>query len=341
VLLCNMSLEQPQIDIVQAKVFVYTLPFQSAMQFKHVKLHRRKGLLLKLVDINGANYFSEIAPLPGFSDETFAQVKTEIIKILSDDISMLTKKKSHYKSVQFTLDTVFINSEERLKRQQPNIDNVPLLHGNCELIAEQYQQLDYPNLIKLKIARQSVDADIATFQMLCELNPLLKIRCDANQAWNKQQATQFFSAINTLQLDYIEEPTSNHQTNLNIADKYQVYLGLDESLQPSYFSYQHHHCIKAFIIKPTLIGNLKKIDQLVSLSIQHGLTINFSSSFESVIGLQTLKGLASHYLAQKNTQKPVISLGIDTLKYFNSALLMDEQKMEQDCQQLEVLWSSH
>ncbi len=311
------------------------------MQFQAFQLDHREGLILQLIDNEGGKYLSEIAPLPGFSKETFTDVKTEMINMLATKWCQLAKYNSHYKSIQFALDSLFINCGKKVKTQQAEVDNIPLLQGDKISIEAQYKNLGQVNLIKLKVARECVDSDIAVFNMLCQLNPLLKIRCDANQAWSKQQAASFFSAINTQQLDYIEEPTCNHQTNLALAEQYNVYLGLDETLQNSDFCYQHHHSIKAFIIKPTLIGHLKKIDQLVSIAQKYGLMLSFSSSFESVIGLQALKNLASYYIAQPKSQALVISLGIDTLKYFDSTMLIDAQKMEQDCQQLELLWTSH
>ena len=36
---------------------------------------------LQIIDKNGVNRFAEIAPLPGFSKETFAQVKQEMIQM--------------------------------------------------------------------------------------------------------------------------------------------------------------------------------------------------------------------------------------------------------------------
>lgn len=311
------------------------------MQFQAFQLDHREGLILQLIDNEGQKYVSEIAPLPAFSKETFTDVKTEMINMLETQWRQLAKYKSHYKSIQFALDSLFINLVTEVKTQQAEVDNIPLLQGDNISIAAQYKNLGYVNIIKLKVARECVDSDIAIFNMLCQLNPLLKIRCDANQAWSEQQAATFFSEINTQQLDYIEEPTCNHQTNLILAEQYNLYLGLDETLQHSDFCYQYHHCIKAFIIKPTLIGHHKKIDLLVSIAQQHGLMLSFSSSFESVIGLQTLKNLANYYLVQPNNQALVISLGIDTLKYFDSTVLIDTQKIEHDCQQLELLWTSH
>ncbi|WP_022939855.1 o-succinylbenzoate synthase [Psychromonas hadalis] len=335
--MCHKITDLP---LVQAKLFIYQQSFKIAMQFKTVKLSCREGLILQLIDKAGESYFAEIAPLPGFSKETLTNVTVEMRKLLASDHltkHQLMKYRSPYQSIQFALDSLFTTTSKSSK-QQVNIDNVPLLQADNDLISQQYQSLNKPNLIKLKVARDSLEADILNFQQLCQLNPNIKIRCDANQNWTKQQAAQFFSAINVKQLDYIEEPTSSHHSNLQLAEQYQFQLGLDETLQQANFNYLHHHSIKALIIKPSLIGSREKTDKLVSFAQKHRLQVSFSSSFESALGLQQIKNLAAHYHSQYKNQL-TISLGIDTLKYFTGTHLMNMKQLQQDCLQLECLCS--
>ncbi|GLS90671.1 o-succinylbenzoate synthase [Psychromonas marina] len=326
--------------ITEVTLYAYTLPFHKPMQFKQYQLQSRDGLILQLSMHNGINHFVEIAPLPGFSHERLADVKKQVMTLLASSLDKLLTYKSNYASVQFAFSALTIdNSDQAIKIA---MDNIPLLQGTQSQVKQQYQRLDHPVLIKLKVARTSITEDIATFQSLCELNPALKIRCDANQAWNKQQAIQFFSRINVQQLDYIEEPTNNHQLNLQLAEQYQVPLGLDETLQQPNFDYQHNQYVRAFIIKPTIIGDRQKIDKLVSIAMQQDINISFSSSFESVVGLQQLKTLANHYAnIYPNNHNSTISLGIDTLKFYDSALLVNEKQIAEDCQKLEVLWTSN
>jgi len=327
-------------QFTRAKLFAYKLPFKVKMQFKQHQLHCREGLILQLTDNSGALHFSEIAPLSGFSVETLTEVKQEVIQLLSGGLENLITHAHHLNSLQFALDSLFLSNKIAANDPLISIDTIPLLQGNCEKIFSQYKKLGNANLIKLKVARAPVKTDIENFQTLCRLNPELKIRCDANQAWNKQQASQFFSAINTQQLDYIEEPTDNHQVNLALAEQYSIQLGLDETLQKANFSFQPHECISAFIIKPTIIGSKEKIDRLVSSATKFDIKVSFSSSFESIVGLQQLKRLASSYCLNQSTRGLLISLGIDTLKYFDSSLLQDMNNIEKDSQQLELLWTS-
>ena len=329
-----MSNKQYPNVINQATLFAYQLPFKRAIAFKQYVLTEREGLIVRLTDSCGVNRFAEISPLPGFSHETLAEVKLEMMALLSSSNMQLSEHKSHFSSIQFALNSL-LPAHSNALTNHCSIDNIPLLQGNKEQIIQQYLQLNKPNLIKLKVARETVNIDIATFQSLCQLNPKLSIRADANQAWNAQQADLFFSAINVQQLDYIEEPTGDHDANVLLAERHQATIALDETLQQPDFNYQHHHMVKAFIIKPTIIGSREKIDQLVSIASRQGMEISFSSSFESIVGIQALQALANHYLT--TYPQLAISLGIDTLKFFDGDLLINKKNIEQDCLQLEVL----
>jgi O-succinylbenzoate synthase len=341
-----MSNKQDTMGVSKATLYTYQIPFKVSMTFKQYQLRYREGVILQLTDSNRINHYIEFSPLPGFSQETLYDVKKQLIPLLSESLDNLSADKHHAPCIQLALDylPIYLRGEATVgfitpqKKSLTSIDNIPLLQGSSKQILALYQSLKQPTLVKLKVGRSLVSEDIVTFQSLCNLNPNIKIRCDANQAWNKQQAELFFSHININYLDYIEEPTNNHQRNLELAEQFNAPLGLDETLQQVDFTYQHSRFIRAFIIKPTIIGSKQKIDQLVSIAIEKDIIVSFSSSFESIIGIQQLIKLANYYATKK--RQPTISLGIDTLKYFNSTQLIDVKKIAGDCANLEVLWTS-
>jgi len=318
----------------QAKLFYYQLPFIRPMTFNGQTLACREGLILQLMDQSGHCSFTEIAPLPGFSKETLQQATKQIISLLNNKLKSKKQRNELYPSVRFALDCALHKTPATVKIN--NLDAVPLLQGNNASVLKQYRSLNCPALIKLKVARQCVANDVLLFKQLSTLNASLAIRCDANQAWSAPQADEFFSHIERRKLAYIEEPTRGYQDNLELAEKYQISLALDETLQDINFNYQRHDCVKAFILKPTLIGSLQRLQRFIDIARQQQLQVHISSSFESVVGLQQLAYLANTY--QKECR---LSLGIDTLKYFQPGLLTGRQQIKQDLQKLECLWSSN
>jgi len=319
----------------QARLLRYQIPFSCPLSFNGQRLTEREGLILQLQDKNGRCSFGEIAPLPGFSNETLAQASAQIITLLKQGITALNQHSELlYPSVQFALDNAL--QQTPLTAKMSNRDIIPLLQGDNSQIISAYLSLNKPLLIKLKVARQSVQQDILLFTQLTCLNPLLAIRLDANQAWTRDQASQFFSRVNTRQLDYIEEPTPSLSDNLHLAQRYRIGLALDETLQRPDFCYQKSKQIKALILKPMLIGSLSRVQHFINIAREQQLLVSISSSFESVIGLLQLACLAQRY-----KKEAAVSLGLDTLKYFQPALLTDKNRIEQDLQLLECLWRSH
>jgi O-succinylbenzoate synthase len=320
--------------IINAKLFYYQLPFYKAINFNSHRLKDRQGLVLQLQHAQGDFSYGEIAPLPGFSCETLIQSKEQIISYLDSGLSPLSPQADFYPSVNFGLDCALQGLP--ITAEALNIDPVPLLQGDNIASIAQYKKLNKPALVKLKVARQNIDTDIRLFNQLVSLNPSIMIRCDANQQWLESQAGRFFKNINRQHLDYIEEPTPLHAINLELGKHYQIGLGLDETLQDTAFNFQAHSSIKALVLKPTLIGSITRLEKFIEIAAQQNIQVHISSSFESIIGLKQLTALANIY--QKRCS---LTLGIDTLKYFQQGPLTKSQWVSTDLEQLECIWKSH
>ncbi|WP_354622990.1 o-succinylbenzoate synthase [Psychromonas sp. MME2] len=318
--------------IAQAKLFIYQLPFKVPLNFKGQLLTYRSGLILQLQDEQGRYGLGEIAPLAGFSRETLVEARDQIIAHLSTATHPLNKLQNGYPSVQFGLENAL--NYTPFSRVASCTESIPLIQGSADQVIEHYLALQKPNLIKLKVARHRVSDEVQLFNQLARLNRHLKIRCDANQAWDFQQADDFFSQIEIEQLDYIEEPTASHLHNIRLAQRHRFFLALDESLQDKDFVYQHHPAIKAFVLKPMLIGTRQRIDYFIAIAKQHHLQVSFSSSFESVLGLSQITHLADRYRGVD------INLGLDTLKYFQAQQLTKSNQIVTDIETLECLWTS-
>lgn len=327
----------------QAKLFRYRLPFKIPVLFRGVKLTAREGVILQVQKGNGEFNFAEIAPLPGFSKETLQQAVTQVIEILNKQLLGNKAKNTIstvalYPSVQFALDCIVHNVP--ISELSATAENIPLLQGDNESVLKQYLHLNKPDRIKLKIARQSITEDIKLFSALSALNKNLLLRCDANQGWSFQQAALFFANIDTQLIDYIEEPTTSLSDNIALAERYHVHLALDESLQETHFLYRHHQCFKALILKPTLIGSLDRLNYFITIAKKFHLSVSISSSFESPVGLMQLA-----FLARQWPKEVDVSYGLDTLKFFESAILdkkFDKKSpLNQQIHQLECLWTSN
>lgn len=320
-----MSIEQlePLFKTKGKKLSLYrfSLPFNKTINFNGHHLNRREGLWL-IEHLSGDSIsIGEICPLPGFSQETLEQCEQHILAQLQ-----ATKKAPFFThSVLASVDFALFCLQQKLPWKTPpitstdqsSLPNVPLLQGSYTEVIKRYQNLNYPELVKLKVARLSVDEDINLLLALIQQNPTIRFRLDANQQWSAEQYTRFLSHIDSHYIDYIEEPTACLRSNLNISERFEVMIGLDECLL-TLAEIPQHHTIKALIIKPTLIGHPLRLHALLLHAQQQQLSVSISASFESPIALNQLQYLAQQW--RRETQLS-ISLGLDTLQAFEKNVI--------------------
>lgn len=327
----------------QLSLYYFSLPFKQAINFKGHKLTAREGLWLIEHNPSGHDFIGEICPLPGFSQETLAQCQQQLLTQLLVKNEPVNHTKSSLDtgsllpSVSFALFCLQQQipwqaaTKNELKKHD-SLPSVPLLQGQPSEIITRYQLLQHPQKVKLKVARATILEDVGVLKNLIGLNPDIHFRLDANQQWTASQYTEFLTLIENKYIDYIEEPTASLTDNITISEQFKVSIALDESLldrsllnadllSESRLNEQLipvHSCIKALIIKPTLIGYPERIDMLLKHAQQHQLSVSISASFESPFALNQLHYLAKQWQQQSNLN---ISLGLDTLHAFQAHII--------------------
>lgn len=314
-------------------LYRFSLPLKKTINFKGHHLNTREGLWLIEHNPHGQDYIGEVSPLPGFSQETLAACQTQLINALQVRTSTnqdMCKQQTNHQQAHLT--TPFLPSvsfalfclqqripwalQTRNVAQDITLITIPLLQGSLNEIIKRYRELNYPATVKLKVARLSVAEDIKVIKSLIELNPTVQLRLDANQQWTAIQYIDFLKTIDCKCIDYIEEPTLSIEDNISLSTQFKVSIALDESLLICH-ALPTSNCIKALIIKPTLIGYPAHIQALLTHAQQQQLSLSISASFESPIALQQLAYLAKQW--QQQTQLKV-SLGLDTLHVFSSSI---------------------
>lgn len=327
----------------QLSLYHFSLPFKQAINFKGHQLTAREGLWLIEHNPFGDDFIGEICPLPGFSQETLAQCQQQLLVRLSVRNEPANHAQSDLytgsllPSVSFSLFCLqqqipWQNVAENELKKHESLPSVPLLQGQPSEIIARYQLLKHPQKVKLKVARGTILEDVNILKSLIQLNPDIHFRLDANQQWTASQYTEFLTLIENKYIDYIEEPTASLTDNITISEQFKVSIALDESLldqsllntvllSESRLNEQLipiHSCIKALIIKPTLIGYPERIDMLLKHAQQQQLSISISASFESPFALNQLHYLAKQWQQQSNLN---ISLGLDTLDAFQDHII--------------------
>ncbi len=300
--------------IDQARIYHYRLPLSRSLPLKGTILHHRQGCILELTS-GGRTVYGEAAPLPDFSQESLSDVEQQLDRLCCHLLRSEKISETLYPSVEFALSSALWMLDQY--NWKPVNNSVPLLYGDTADILLRLQQWrsDWPAEFKLKIGNASEEADIARInEVLTCLPESVKLRLDANQRWNLQQALNVCSQINPQRIAYIEEPTANPDDFTVIHNTTGVFFALDETLQHPEYVYNSMDGLAALVIKPSLVGGVKRCESLIQAAKFNQVRAVFSSTFESQLGILMLQQLSAHWVPDELP-------GLDTLSVMSGSLV--------------------
>lgn len=323
------------LELKSARLYKFSVPFKHPLDLKHTTLYQRDGLILVLTDTSGHVGLGEISPLPGFSRET---METAIYKttMLVDRMINFGELTAHQHARRYTSwenrtapSVVHFGVETALLSLLANARKISLgamLYGSStnkipinglirssisdwvpeanSLVNEGYQTL------KIKVGRINSVMEARGIQEIREsVGPDIKLRLDANRSWDLDTAIAFGKAVKAANIEYIEEPTQNPAELPRFFDACGVHFAFDETLHqiidPT-ISFEAYTGLRAFVLKPTLIGCTARFIALVNQAREEGIYPVISSSFESDVGLAALAQLAGSISGDE------VAVGLDT-----------------------------
>ncbi len=319
-------------------LFQYRVPLVTTLKLGGAVLYEREGLLVRLASSTGAVGWGDVAPLPGFSLESLAEARQQMIAqrealrgwfITSDWLELEGAFVHHLgaqglaPSVRFGLELALWNLHAAAQGQtlaqlltpQPRAEvslNGLLMGASTEIVekARCMREARY-RAVKLKIGRESIDEAIYRVREVGRaLGPDVRLRLDANRAWSFDEAMAFARGIAGVPIEYIEEPLQDPKRLPELAEQYQMPLALDETLtEVSVEALGVHQYARAVILKPTLLGGFVPVLRMARRASTLGMTPVLSASFETGIGLQGLVALAA--AVNKND----VAAGLDTYRW--------------------------
>ena len=218
--------------IAEFHLYQYALQLKQSLTFGDKSFDLRSGYAIELKDESGAVSFGEVAPLDGYSDESQAEVKGELLRLrralIGYEIPANLEELSggfenwlaDYKlspSVRFGFESAVLLlmaehrrvSLARLLSDDP-LDTLPvsaLLTGNHDTVVSQVRsrfEAGY-STFKLKVGRGSIEGDI---RLTREVRDLIgedaTLRLDANRRWTKDEYEQFARGVHGCDIDYVE-----------------------------------------------------------------------------------------------------------------------------------------
>lgn len=330
--------------ILSLNVSKYKIPFKFPLTVNNRILTSREGLVVQLMNSNGVTGFGEIAPFPGLHKENLDKVFAELHQ-LWPYLNKTIADKSFYKingefekwlgsgnlspSTKFGIELALLNlvaaSEKKplyallSESYTPYIKLNGLLAGSPASVYTQAKRLveqGYQTL-KIKVGRQPIKNDIRMIQNLRNIiGEDIDIRLDANRAWSLEDAIIFGNAVAECKIEYIEEPLKAPEEVSKFYGKTAMPVALDETLADIPLSkYVPEECIKAFVLKPSILGGIEKTVKICRRAEDNGIVPVISSTFDSGITLTALAQIAAIYTS------PDTAMGLDTYKWLKEDLL--------------------
>jgi o-succinylbenzoate synthase len=142
---------------------------------------------------------------------------------------------------------------------------------------------------KLKLGASSLDEDLARASAArLGLGPAIRLRGDANGAWNDRSALEALAAVAQFDFDFIEQPLpADDVAGLARLRRHSaVRIAVDESVSTEERALRviAAEAAQVFVLKPAMLGGAARALEIATLVHKAGSEVVFSHAFESAVG---------------------------------------------------------
>jgi len=262
----------------------YALRFKHPWQTSRGVLQTRQGRLLRLQSADGLTGWGDCAPLPEFG-------------INEDAATAFAEECAHLDLIaqQAGLPlNAWLSGEPPVSNLTINRNFGPILKCTPDALADAADAGF--SVLKLKVGVAPVSDEISALHQLAGAMPTgLRLRLDANLAWNFTDAQNFIAACAGLPIEGLEEPLA--EPTFDFLQKLQSTaafpLAIDESIHLLDAHFFRHPPVGRIVIKPTRHGGLLASVELALRASASGLEVVVTSSLESACGLLACAHLAA------------------------------------------------
>jgi len=283
----------------------------------------RRGVILTLEEEDGACGYGESAPLPGFGLETLASsvaalrlaskyllgVPRERYGDAIEDLHRLAPVMASpcarhaidlafhdlmacwsKKPIARLLDDLHAVDEVPVNAALPRLLREDLVKAAMALSAEGYRTL------KLKVGGIPIDEDVARVRAVRDaIGRDVRLRIDANRAWNEVEAIEALRALGDVGLEYCEEPVSDPEGMARVKNAVHVPIAADESVVDldSARRLLESDAADVLVLKPMALGGLHPARTIAGMAREHGADVVVTTMLETPVGRRGALHLAA------------------------------------------------
>lgn len=291
----------------------YVLPLISAWPgVRDQQMTQRRGWLVSIGDGNHQGY-GDCAPFPQAGTESHPQALPLLQQTGSREwgdigalLSILETKRADFPAACHALETAALDLQGRksgiplrrlLNASAGDQIRVNAFSGSiCKENALKSRHQGF-KIIKLKAGIHDLEEELRCLRRLCKaLPPPVRIRLDANGAWNMDKALFFLDAIADLPIESLEEPLRSPDLAgfSRLQSQSPITLALDESLQQMNLD-EVLSCtnIRRLVLKPGVLGGLRYSYAMANKAAAAGKESVITSLVESAVGIHAACQLAT------------------------------------------------
>jgi len=145
--------------------------------------------------------------------------------------------------------------------------------------------------VKLKVGSASPEVDIARVaEVRRRVGPAMRIRIDANGAWDEASALRVLRAIAPIDIEYAEDPVEGDCPALRGTG---VPIALDARTLEAGWAVVRSRGVHALVLKPMALGGPTPTRELAVAAIEAGLVVTITSCFDTPVGIAGALHLAA------------------------------------------------
>ena len=287
----------------------YALSFDPPQKTGHGHFRVRSGLLVALSDTQGRTGWGDVAPWPGFSDQSLPKLRQGLVRA---SIGLLLRPTLPVKSTEqlrHYLEQISLPNEGRygvelamldllgqrlgisitqLLNPEARVQTLPICRGVSSIEEAQSCISLGVRHLKLKVGVLPLWDDVARIRALRNaVGPETAIRVDANGAWDIATARQACDQLSPYGLEWIEQPISPvHPSDWSALRGRSCTIAIDESAcDPNMRTrIMTEGLADVLVLKPSFLGGLLKARSLALEARKRGMRFAISDGWESGIG---------------------------------------------------------
>lgn len=335
--------------ITQVRLLAYALPLRRGWRSAAGGFTRREGWLIRMDDAAGRTGLGDCAPLPQAGTESRARAQARLeswrgrltgmtAEAALAELDGLRDAPAARCGLEMALIDLlargaglsaarWLNPRAR-ERFRVNAQAGALLRPRRSELARA-AAVGKPAVVKLKVGLARVDAELACLRALVRDWPGLRLRLDANRAWDWPAARRFIDGCADLPVESIEEPLRNPLPDRLRALQARAgfVLALDESLAglttgtgwPALLAAPP---VRRLVFKPLREGGLLRVLERVRQARARGLECVLTTTVDSAVGVQ-----AAAHLAAALEDGSALCHGLATSDWLQRDLLRDGTRL--------------